>query len=234
MQRRRLSSSSTTLAAGALVLLGCASEPDAAETEGPPTLEAEAPQPEPEASVEQVEGIRVARAGGATAPPPVERRRAAAEQGPRVLINARDLTLREVLEQVEGQTGARIRWEGDERRLSLRLVRAMPLSEAIDLICQFTDTHLTRDYQGRLWLKDGWGGDLGDGTLDPDQVGYGNVAGAEAPSRGSRVTLSSGANTSRVRGGGTRNDAGAGAARADTASTVDRLRRGTTTTQAGR
>jgi hypothetical protein len=71
----------------------------------------------------------------------------------------------EVLPLFEQQVGVKVLWIGEPRQVSLRLTQPMPWPDALDLVCQFTSTHPTRDYQGRLVLKDGWGGDLGDGDL---------------------------------------------------------------------
>lgn len=71
----------------------------------------------------------------------------------------------EVLPLFEQQVGVTITWHGDPRPVTLRLTQTMPWDEVLSLVCQFTRTHATKDYQGRLVLKDGWGGDLGDGDI---------------------------------------------------------------------
>jgi hypothetical protein len=71
----------------------------------------------------------------------------------------------EVLPLFEQQVGVTITWHGDPRPVTLRLSQTMPWDEILSLVCQFTRTHATKDYQGRLVLKDGWGGDLGDGDI---------------------------------------------------------------------
>lgn len=72
----------------------------------------------------------------------------------------------QVLPLFEEQVGLTIVWRGDPRQLTLRLTQPVPWEEALSLVCQFTRTHPTRDYQDRIVLKDGWGGDLGDGDLE--------------------------------------------------------------------
>ncbi len=42
------------------------------------------------------------------------------------------------------------------------MIKPMEWREALELICQFTGTHVTTDYQGRLLLKNGYGGTLTD------------------------------------------------------------------------
>jgi hypothetical protein len=71
-----------------------------------------------------------------------------------------------VLPEFERQVGVKILWLGDPRPVTLRLTQPMHWHEALKLVCQFTKTHLTTDYQGRKVLKDGWGGELGDGDID--------------------------------------------------------------------
>ncbi len=92
----------------------------------------------------------------------------------------------QVLPLFEQQVGVVVRWQGEPRALTLRLSQPVHWEEALSLVCQFTRTHPTRDYQGRILLKDGWGGDLGDGDMgaltgQPSSAGDGGrAAGAGA------------------------------------------------------
>lgn len=78
-----------------------------------------------------------------------------------VLFRASKASLRgEILPKFEEQAGVRITWTGSERLVSIRMIHPMEWREALELVCQFTRTHVTTDYQGRLVLKDGYGGTL--------------------------------------------------------------------------
>jgi len=74
----------------------------------------------------------------------------------------------QVLPAIERQVGITITWLGSRRQVSLQLKRSLPFTEAMDLICRFSDTHLVKAYSGRYELRDGYQGQLeSDGlTLD--------------------------------------------------------------------
>ncbi|MCO5172550.1 MAG: hypothetical protein M9894_40150 [Planctomycetes bacterium] len=136
---------SRRLALVALLLAACASS------------EEQAPAPPP------TEGPRD-HVGAADGSGPAERVRRRPDH---VLIDVTRADLAaEVLPLFEEQVGLTILWRGDPRQLTLRLTQPVPWEEALSLVCQFTRTHPTRDYQNRIVLKDGWGGDLGDGDLE--------------------------------------------------------------------
>ncbi|MCW8139628.1 MAG: hypothetical protein KIT58_12090 [Planctomycetota bacterium] len=136
---------SPRLALAALVLLSACA-----------TSEEQAPAPaQDEASRGQVEAV-----DGSGPAQPVRRR------ADHVLIDVTKADLAtQVLPLFEEQVGLTIVWRGDPRQLTLRLMQPVPWEEALSLVCQFTRTHPTRDYQDRIVLKDGWGGDLGDGDI---------------------------------------------------------------------
>jgi hypothetical protein len=123
---------------GLVALMGCSSSE-------------EAPRKKPKLTKEQAKARAKQRR---TAPPPPEI--------PEVKFTFKKAKLRkQVLPEFERQAGVRITWDGPERKVSLRLTRPVPWPEALHLVCQFTNTHLTKDYQGRYLLKDGYGGTLG-------------------------------------------------------------------------
>lgn len=122
------------------------------------------------------------------APPPSQKR--APET---VVLSVRQADLATVvLPEFERQVGVKVLWLGDPRAVTLRLTQPMHWTEAMKLVCQFTKTHLTTDYQGRRVLKDGWGGELGDGDIESLQRG----------GRGSISSSTSGRGTSSGGGGG--------------------------------
>lgn len=111
----------------------------------------------------------------AAATPEVE---AAPRRNQQVLFSVTKADLAtQVLPLFEQQVGVVVRWLGEPRVLTLRLSQPVHWEEALSLVCQFTKTHPTRDYQGRIVLKDGWGGDLGDGDLSGTQGGGGQAGG---------------------------------------------------------
>lgn len=156
------------LAAAALLLLfGCGSS-DEAEERPPAPAKAPAKQPAP-----------------ASQPQPTENTR------PRVALvhfTVKDADLAtEVLPLFERQAGIKALWTGDPRKVTLRLVKPIPWPDALDLVCQFTKTHPTRDYQDRLVLKNGWGGSLGDGdlrALERKSASNGRTGGSSGASSG--------------------------------------------------
>src|SRR5690606_37216299 len=113
------------LLAASLALGGCAAEEPA-------------PAPEPVAA-------------DMDAPAPVAHRR-----NEQVLFSVTGADLAtQVLPPFEQQVGVVVRWQGGPRTLTLRLAQPVRWEEALNLVCQFTRTHPTRDYQGRIILKDG-------------------------------------------------------------------------------
>lgn len=132
-------------AAVVLLLVGCGSSEPPPEKEPAPARQAP-PAPAP-----------------APAPTPTAGTR---PRVPHVHFVVKDADLAtEVLPLFEQQAGIKALWTGDPRKVTLRLVNPIPWPDALDLVCQFTKTHPTRDYQDRLVLKNGWGGSLGDGDL---------------------------------------------------------------------
>lgn len=136
-----------------------------------------------------------------------------------------------VLPLFERQAGVVILWEGEPRTLSLRLTNPTPWQNALDLVCQFTRTHATRDWQGRLILKDGWHGRPTSETLD-DITGSG-TRGSGSVSSG-RSGASGASSGSGYQGGSSprANPTPFGSAYSGGAA-ADRILKGTTTTQAG-
>jgi hypothetical protein len=133
-----------------------------------------------------------------------------ADLGPTVLFTVKNASLNAVLPKFEEQIGVRIHWRGSDRKLSLRLTRPTPWKDALDLVCQFTKTHPTTDYQGRIVLKDGWGGSLGDdvtieelagGTKKPE--GAGGTASRGTSGSSGRSASSSSSSSSSGQGGPT-------------------------------
>ena len=66
----------------------------------------------------------------------------------------------EVLPLFKAQVGLEITYDGPPRAVTLPLVQPVPWEAALELVCQFTDTHLVRDHRDRLRLEDGWAGRL--------------------------------------------------------------------------
>ncbi len=157
-----------TLLSASLLLCACSSEEKKAPPPPPPTI------------------ARPADPAPAAAAPP--------KQAPEtVVLSVRQADLATVvLPEFERQVGVHIIWLGDPRPVTLRLTHPMDWHEALKLVCQFTKTHLTTDYQGRKVLKDGWGGELGDGDIDSLQ----------RSGRGTISSSSSGRNSSGGGGGG--------------------------------
>ena len=117
---------------------GCASEPAAPEPAPAATAKAPARKPAPQ----RPRGLREGQ----------------------VLFSVASADLRgEVLPLFESQAGVKIIWEGPPKQVSVRLSAPLDWELAMDLVCRFTRTHLTKDYRGRYVLKEGWGGDLGGG-----------------------------------------------------------------------
>lgn len=104
-----------------------------------------------------------------------------------------------VLPLFEEQAGVKIKWNGEERQLSLRLTSPMPWRDALDLVCRFTNTHLTEDYRGRLILKDRYGGTLGN-AAQADELAGKKTSGGKIARRSSRRTARRGSGSSS--GGG--------------------------------
>lgn len=121
------------------LLVGCGADPEPVEDDAPAPVEEEL-QPE---------------VIGETAKPGM------------VMFRVKKAPLRkEVLPKFEQQAGVKITWTGSERLVTIRMIQPMEWREALELVCQFTRTHVTTDYQGRLLLKNGYGGPLtSDGVL---------------------------------------------------------------------
>jgi hypothetical protein len=145
--------------------------------------------------------LYVGSSGQAPAPSESERRRAGT-----MLFTVKDADLSsDVLPLFQQQANVAITWIGEPRKISLRLTQPMPWEDALDLVCQFTKTHPARDYQGRLVLKDGWGGTLGSGEMAdidpsarrrPGRYGASGGGGAPASSGGTAASSGGGASTS--------------------------------------
>lgn len=87
------------------------------------------------------------------------RREAPKLRAGQVLFSVQDADLRrEVLPLFEKQAGVEIKWFGEPRQVTLRLVRPVDWEVALDLVAQFTNTHSVRDRGGQVVLKDKWGG----------------------------------------------------------------------------
>jgi hypothetical protein len=175
-----------TLLCASLLLCACSSEEKAP------------PPPPPPASTRPVDS------------PPAAAAPQAQKQAPEtIVLSVRQADLATVvLPEFERQVGVRIIWLGDPRAVTLRLTHPMDWHEALKLVCQFTKTHLTTDYQGRKVLKDGWGGELGDGDIDSLQrSGRGTIS---SSTRGSSGSSSRGGGQAAYNGGGGSSDGGGG------------------------
>lgn len=138
------------------------------------------------------------------APPPPPAPKKAPET---VVLSVRQADLATVvLPEFERQVGVKILWLGDPRPVTLRLTQPMHWTEAMKLVCQFTKTHLTTDYQGRRVLKDGWGGELGDGDIESLQRGGRGSISSSTSGRGSSTAGGGGA----ASGGGSSDGGGGG------------------------
>jgi hypothetical protein len=159
-------------------------------------------------------------------------------------VKKADLKL-EVLPIFEAQAGKRIVWSGEPRKVSLRLLKPIHWEDALDLVCQFSRTHITRDYSSnRLVLKDGWSGRLASSPSDtqPDTASGGGARGGSASrSSGSsasrRSSSSSSKRSSRSSGGGAssetwENNYGGGEKNAS-GRTAQRLLKGVSRTSSG-
>lgn len=141
----------------------------------------------------------------------------------------------EVLPIFYRQAGVRILWKGDSRSVRrLSFPRPIRWQDAMSLVCQFTKTHLARDYQGRLILKDGWSGQGSTQAVDikgGKKGGKGRrYTGAGTPRAGGAVSTSSSTRSKGKAGWnesyGTKNKSGAG-------DTARRLLKGTTNRRSG-
>lgn len=68
-----------------------------------------------------------------------------------------DLTT-EVLPLLNRQVGLRVRYRGPARAVTLRLTAPMHWKQALDLIARFSNTHLKRGADGKLELRNRYGG----------------------------------------------------------------------------
>lgn len=97
-----------------------------------------------------------------------------------VLFRFRGADLKtEVLPLFLVQVGVKIKYQGTPRILTLKLNTAIGWEEALDLVAQFTNTHITEDRSGNLVLKNRWAGKLDpkepelEGELPPPRIGQG-------------------------------------------------------------
>lgn len=101
-------------------------------------------------------------------------------------VNKADLRY-EVLPLIRKQAGVHIRYSGPPRTVTLRLLKPIHWRDAMRLVCQFTRTHLVRNYQGQFALEDGWSGelksDLAESRSESRDSGRGGVSasGKQAP-----------------------------------------------------
>ncbi|MGE0712238.1 MAG: hypothetical protein AB7N76_32545 [Planctomycetota bacterium] len=106
-------------------------------------------------------------------PTPGEKAQAAPARGPgEVFLNVEDADLStDVLPLIDQQVGVHVRYQGPARKVTLRLTQPLDWEEALKLVAQFTNTHLSRDRRGAWVLRSQYGGkvqesdDL-DGQLD--------------------------------------------------------------------
>lgn len=76
-----------------------------------------------------------------------------------VLINVQDADLTTVvLPLFYEQAGVSIRYRGAPKKLTLRLVHPVAWEDALEIVCQFTQTHAATDRHGRLVLRKRYGG----------------------------------------------------------------------------
>lgn len=68
-----------------------------------------------------------------------------------------DLTT-DVLPTLQDQAGIRVRYRGPARAVTLRLTAPMHWEQALNLIARFSNTHLKRGAQGKLELRNRFGG----------------------------------------------------------------------------
>ncbi len=213
-------------AALVLVLAGCAAEPKAepaapAATSGGEAAAAPAPRRRTRVSKPRVRGL-----------PPGH-----------VLFSVEDGDLaRDVLPLFASQADVAVRWLGPPRKVSLRLTQPVSWQSAMNLVCRFTRTHLTRDHQGRLELRDGWGGELASDDLDLGGVqvtGGGGGGSGRAPARGSSSATAASSSTSgrgSSQGGGatsTYDNTYGGGVDNPSGRTARKLLEGTTTRRSG-
>lgn len=85
-------------------------------------------------------------------------RPAAKRRGGQVLFSVRNKDINDVLEIIEKQVGVKVTYRGLPKRLSLRLTQPVTWEAALDLVQQFSGTHLHRDHRGRLQLRPRFGG----------------------------------------------------------------------------
>lgn len=211
-------------------------------------------EPEPSKPAAPAQAARpagvTASSPAAAAPAPAPRSRGLPAE--HVMFTVERRPLDEVLLIFESQVGIKVTWKGEPRPISLRLTQPTPWQDALGLVCQFSDTHLARDYQGRWQLKDGYGGTLGsDEDVNALLSNKDKVQGTTSPEGGQTPRAGSGARgggaAPAAQGGGatpTRyNERGAGglsksefgdAYGGGSGDTARKLLQGTSTTQSGR
>lgn len=203
-----------TIAAACLapLLVACSSSEPEPAAEPARTTAAQPAQP---AQAQPAKRIAVS---GTRPEAPAARPRSGAIPAGHVMFTVERRPLDEVLGLFEQQAGIKIAWKGEPRPVSLRLKQPMQWNHALELVCQFTRTHLARDYQSRWVLKDGYGGTLGDDAdvaalLKEQKQGGGGISsegGYVAPRASGGSSGGYGAAASNG-GGGTRyNETGSG------------------------
>ncbi len=188
----------------------------------------EEPAPEPAAAPAPARRATIETTGGAAEAAPAKRRPG------EVLFRFEKADLaRVVLPEFERQAQVKVLWDGEPREVTLRLHQPMPWRQALELVCQWTKTHVTKDYQGRLVLKPGYGGTLDDGA----QAGSGQQGGRSTgrASSGARGSSGGAATSAGASGAAPAGDRGipqpTGAYSGG--DEAGRLLRGTTTTRSG-
>jgi hypothetical protein len=121
-------------------------------------------------------GSGITRSSGA---PAVGLKKAKHRPAGHVLLSVKNADLtKTVLPLFEKQVGVKIKWVGTPRKVSLRLVQPMPWQDALELVAQFTNTHVSTDHAGRVILKGKWSGFVDEKRAWDDLSGQ-----VEAPER---------------------------------------------------
>ena len=197
---------------GSSMLMGCAS------TEAEPEV---AEQEEEEVESEEARRARL-------------RRTKTTLPAGHVKFTVKDADLKEVvLPLIQKQAGVRITWTGSARRVKrLRFSEPVHWEDAMALVCQFTNTHLTRDYQGRRVLRHGYSGRLESNARPRSRSNGGRPQAGRGPS--SLPTRSSARSSGSGRAGATtwENTYG-GSPSNSSGDTAKRLLKGTTNRHSG-
>lgn len=116
-----------------------------------------------------------------------------------ILLRVKDADLKtHVLPVFLEQVGVRILYEGSPRKLTLKLNAPIGWEEGLDLVAQFTNTHITEDRHGNLVLKNAWGGKVEE-EGKPEKKGTRPPHIGPAPKRGGLRYTGKRAPQSRVR-----------------------------------